>query len=608
MAAARSAAYALMRSLDESESESDAAVRSPRRVESSVVGIAGQILTADGMGAASLYEVVRVGDDRLLGEIIALKGDSATIHLFESAVGLQAGERVTCTGAPLSVELGPGLLGQVFDGLQRPLQIADMHLPSASVPGLSSLDRSPRWEFFSGPLRVGELACPGDVFGSIVETPLHTHLAVVPPGERGRVTFVAADGFYSVDDEVLELEKDGVRRKVTLAHRWPVRTPRPIADSLPVVDQLLTGQRAFDILFPMARGGTTTMPGGGGVGKSMVIHSLATRGNFDAFVLAGCGERGTETAETLRDFPCIDFRGDGRERRPVMERSVLIANTADAPMAAREASIFAAVTIGEYIRDQGRDVALVADSLSRWAEAIREVGDRLGEQHGDGGYPVSLGTRLGQFYNRAGRGYVLGDPARVGSLSIVGTLAPAGGDWTEPVSSTALALSQTFWALDIRLSRRKHFPALNWSASFSAAADAVAPSSAALRAELSALLAAEAALDEMVHLVGKDALRPEQQADLFSARMIREDFLQQNLFTQYDGYCPLYKATGMLENVLLYHRQSRAAALGGRWSRSDAAGSAVVRELQTMKFLDPVLGQAHIAHALGAVREMVLQV
>ena len=517
-----------------------------------IVKISGPTVVAQGLEGAAMYNLVKVGSRNLLGEIVRLDRDGATIQVYEETTGLSVGEPVRDTGRPLEAELGPGLLSSVFDGVQRPLPRLVETEGAWIARGASAdpLSREARWDFTPavGP---GEVVGPGDVIGSVRETERIVHRIMVPPGVSGTIEAIRG-GEARVTDEVARLT-DGTG--LTLLQRWPVRRPRPLAGRLPPDRPFLTGQRVFDTLFPLAVGGTAIVPGGFGTGKTIVEYTLAKFARADVIVYVGCGERGNEMTEVLAEFPRLV---DPETGRPLMERTVLIANTSNMPVAAREASIYTGITIAEYYRDMGYEVALMADSTSRWAEALRELAARLGEMPGEEGYPTSLPTRLSQFYERAGAAECVGRPSRRGAVTVVSAISPPGGDFSEPVTQASIRVAGALWALDADLARRRHFPAVDWTRSFSLYVDRLAgwfqrevsDEWGALRAELFRLLQRDLELQEIVQLVGADALVDQDRLVLETARVMREGYLRQHAFSEVDATCPPAKQVWMLKVML----------------------------------------------------------
>lgn len=524
-----------------------------------IVKVAGPLVIAEGMRDANMFDVVRVSEKRLIGEIIEMHGDRASVQVYEETAGLGTGEKVESTGMPLSVELGPGLIRGIYDGIQRPLEkireVAGNNLTRGiEVP---SLDRSIKWHFYPT-AQVGDRVEPGDILGYVNETEVVKHKIMVPVGTEGTLTRLS-EGDYTVT-EVLGTVTDEKGRELplTLMQKWPVRRGRPIKRKLSPDMPLVTGQRVVDTLFPIAKGGVAAIPGPFGSGKTVTQHQLAKWAEADIVVYIGCGERGNEMTDVLNEFPELI---DPHTGKSLMERTVLIANTSDMPVAAREASIYTGITIAEYFRDMGYSVALMADSTSRWAEALREMSGRLEEMPGEEGYPAYLGSRLAQFYERAGRVLTLGHDEREASLSVIGAVSPPGGDISEPVSQATLRIVKVFWGLDSALAYKRHFPAINWLTSYSLYTDSLGPwfnENVAgdwmdLRGRLMALLSEEASLEEIVKLVGMDALSPTDRLKMETARSIREDFLHQLAFHEVDTYTSLKKQYLMMKLVLLYH-------------------------------------------------------
>ncbi len=523
-----------------------------------IVRIAGPVVGVVGLQNARLHDVVYVGELRLVGEVIRLAGEVATIQVYEETSGVRLGEPVSTAGGPLSVRLGPGLLGQVYDGLQRPLTLLAEQAGAFMPRGVLAppLDTERKWSF-SPALLAGETVVTGDILGSVPESAHLDHRILVPPGVRGRLIEIG-QGEFSVQEPIAAIESAGGIRSITMAHSWPVRHPRPVRERRSPKEVLVTGTRVIDAFFPLARGGAAIIPGGFGTGKTVLQHALSRWAEVDVVVYVGCGERGNEMAEVLEDFPRLE---DLRTGLPLMDRTVLIANTSNMPVAAREASIYTGMTIAEYYRDMGYDVLLLADSTSRWGEALREISGRLEEMPGEEGYPAYLGTRIAEFYERAGRVTPLGAAGgpRSGSVTVVGAVSPPGGDFSEPMTQSSMRAAGTFWALDYDLSRRRHFPAINWIQSYTLYKfDGTTPDSPeaweALTKEAMIVLRRESELLEIVQLVGPDALSEAERAVLFTARMIREDFLQQSAFHPVDRFCSLEKARWMLRTILEIHR------------------------------------------------------
>ena len=527
--------------------------------------IAGPLVIAEGMRDANMFDVVRVSGQRLIGEIIEIHGDQASVQVYEETSGLKPGEPVESTGAPLSVELGPGLIGGIYDGIQRPLEEI-MNVSGNSLQRgveVPALKRDAKWHFVPA-VKAGDSVSAGDILGTVQETEIVEHRILVPHGVSGTVASIA-EGDYTVEDSVAAVKTaDGAERSIPLMQKWPVRIGRPYKRKLSPDMPLITGQRVIDTMFPIARGGTAAVPGPFGSGKTVVQHQLAKWADADIVVYIGCGERGNEMTDVLNEFPELK---DPKSGYSLMKRTVLIANTSDMPVAAREASIYTGITIAEYFRDMGYSVALMADSTSRWAEALREMSGRLEEMPGEEGYPAYLGSRLAQFYERAGRVKTVGTGDREGSLSVIGAVSPPGGDISEPVSQATLRIVKVFWSLDSALAYARHFPAINWLTSYSLYADSlgrwfnenVHPDWTELRARILRILHDESELDEIVRLVGMDALSAPDRLELEAARSVREDFLQQNAFNDVDMYTPLEKQYLTMKLVLRFYDDTMEA-------------------------------------------------
>ncbi|MDD5556294.1 MAG: V-type ATP synthase subunit A [bacterium] len=539
-----------------------------RKARGEIVKVSGPLVVARGLGDTRMYEMVRVGEMGLYGEVIEIRGDRFSIQVYEETGGIGPGQPVSPTGAPLTVDLGPGLIASIFDGVQRPLdrlkaEYGDFVVRGADAP---SIDRGRKWHFTPRRKR-GDRVAAGDILGVIPETPVIEHRVMVPPGWEGTIASIA-EGDYAVEEPVAVIGTAGGERPLTLLVKWPVRTPRPVARRLAPVEPLVTGQRVLDTLFPIVKGGTACVPGPFGSGKTVVQHQLAKWADADLIVYVGCGERGNEMTEVLIEFPEL---ADPRSGRPLIERTVLVANTSNMPVAAREASVFTGITMAEYYRDMGYSVALMADSTSRWAEAMREMSGRLEEMPGEEGFPAYLASRLASFYERAGRSVCLGSDGREGSLSVIGAVSPPGGDLSEPVVQATLRVVKVFWGLDDKLAGQRHFPAINWLSSYSLYGDAVDRTCgekvnrywAKNRQEAMAILKREAELEELVRLVGMDALSAQDRLLLEAAKMIREDFLHQNAYDPVDTYTSLPKQFRILRLILgFYHWAYGAIAAG----------------------------------------------
>jgi len=553
-----------------------------------IQSIAGPLVIAKDMRGCEMYEVVRVGQEGLMGETIKLMEDLAYIQVYEDTTGLKPGEEVVRTGAPLSVELGPGIITNFYDGIQRPLLEIKNRAGDYITRGidLPSLDPEKSWEFMPT-AKKGDDLVEGDYLGEVQESKVILHKVMVPPGIRGKVVEIKS-GRFTVDEVIAVLDKAGERKELTMKQKWPVRIGRPLKEKLDPEVPLLTGQRIYDTFFPIAKGGTAAIPGGFGTGKTVSQHQLAKWADSQVVVYVGCGERGNEMTEVLMTFPELDDPNTGEK---LMERSTLIANTSNMPVAAREASIYTGVTIAEYYRDMGYDVALMADSTSRWAEALREISGRLEEMPGEEGFPAYLGTRLADFYERAGRVVTLGKEKRFGSVSVIGAVSPPGGDFSEPVAQNTLRVVSAFWALDTNLADRRHFPAINWLTSYSLYLDFVKAwydknidkEFQTLRGDMMALLEKEAELQEIVQLVGQDALPESDKAFLDVARMIREDYLQQHAYHEIDSYCSKEKQFLMLKIIMKFYQEVNKAITSGIMANRIAAVK-VKDEIARMKY------------------------
>jgi V/A-type H+-transporting ATPase subunit A len=553
-----------------------------------IASIAGPLVIAKDIRGCGMYEVVRVGQEGLMGETIKLVEDLAYVQVYEDTTGLKPGEEVVRTGAPVSVELGPGIITNFYDGIQRPLvgiknQAGDYITRGVNVP---SLDPEKKWDF--NPLvKKGDELVEGDYIGEVQESKVIVNKVMVPPGIKGKVVEIKS-GSFTVNDIIAILDESGKKHELMMKQKWPVRIGRPLKEKLDPEVPLLTGQRIYDTFFPIAKGGTAAIPGGFGTGKTVSQHQLAKWADSQVVVYVGCGERGNEMTEVLLTFPELDDPNTGEK---LMERSTLIANTSNMPVAAREASIYTGVTIAEYYRDMGYDVALMADSSSRWAEALREISGRLEEMPGEEGFPAYLGTRLADFYERAGRVVTLGKEKRLGSVSIIGAVSPPGGDFSEPVSQNTLRVVSAFWALDTNLADRRHFPAINWLTSYSLYLDFVKEwydnnidkEFQILRGTMMALLEKESELQEIVQLVGQDALPESDRAFLEVARMIREDYLQQHAYHEIDSYCSKEKQFLMLKIIMKFYQEVNKAIEAGIMA-SRIAGVKVKDEIARMKY------------------------
>ncbi len=550
-----------------------------------IVWVSGPAVKADGMADAKMYETVSVGDAKLIGEVIRLTGDVAFIQVYESTSGLKPGEPVVGTGNPLSVFLGPGIIGQIYDGIQRPLKELSKKSGSFIGRGITTtpVDLTKKYHFVPT-VKAGDEAVPGTIIGSVKETELIEHKIMIPPDHQGgKISNIVPEGDYDLETEVATTQKDGSSSPVKMYHKWPVRHPRPYHERYDPTIPLLTGQRVIDTFFPMAKGGTGSIPGAFGTGKTVTLHQIAKWADAQVVVYIGCGERGNEMTEVLTEFPELK---DPRTGKPLMDRTVLVANTSNMPVAAREASIYTGVTIAEYYRDMGMDVVLVADSTSRWAEALREMSGRLEEMPAEEGYPSYLASRLAEFYERAGRIRAQGSPQRDGSVTLVGAVSPSGGDFTEPVTTHTMRFIKTFWALDAKLAYSRHYPSINWMNSYSGYLADVAKwwgenineQWLDLRSEAYGVLQREDTLKEIVRLLGPEALPDDQKLILEVARMIKIGILQQNSFDEVDTYCSPEKQVKLLQLLVQFYRE-------GQQVLKDGATLADIRTMSTISSL-----------------------
>jgi len=575
--------------------------------------ISGPVVTAKGMGGTAMYELCRVGDLQLTGEVIRIEGDFATIQVYEETAGLKQGDPVHRLGMPLSVELGPGLLGQMFDGVLRPLDQIKTQSNSIYIPRGMNIDALPKdklWEFNPTPgIQVGSRVTSGTIIGTVVESVLLVHKIMIPPTSvcpGGTVKEFKGKGSYKVDETIMVVDgADGKQYNIMMKQDWPVRSPRPVAEKLAGSEPLITGQRVLDAVFPSVLGGTCAVPGAFGCGKTVISQSLSKFSNSECVIYVGCGERGNEMAEVVKDFPQLttsvpDPNNPGKMmEESIMSRTVVVANTSNMPVAAREASIYTGICLAEYFRDMGYNVAMMADSTSRWAEALREVSGRLAEMPADAGYPAYLAARLASFYERAGKVKCLGDPERDGAITVVGAVSPPGGDMSEPVTVSTLNIVQVFWGLDKKLAQRKHFPSVNWLTSYSKYDRALEPfyeqfpGFSNARAKCREMLQIESELQEIVQLVGKDSLSEDQKVTLDISRIIREDYLAQNAYTDYDKFCPIEKSVGMLNCIVKFYEQSLKALENSSeddkltWNGIREQAQQQFEKLAEMKFVDP---------------------
>ncbi len=554
-----------------------------------IIRVTGPLVEANGMHGSQMNEVVRVGDEQLVGEIIRLKGDVASIQVYEETSGLKPGEPVTGTGMPLSVELGPGVLKSIYDGVQRPLELIKNQAGAFITRGINvpAIDRKKTWKFVAK-VKEGDLVTAGDVLGEVKETRVITHRVMVPYGVKGTVENIS-DGTFKVEDVICILRDNKQKHEISMLQKWPVRKPRPFKSKLYPEVPMVTGQRVFDTFFTLAKGGTAAIPGPFGSGKTVSQHQLAKWCDAQVIVYVGCGERGNEMTEVLEEFPKIE---DLKNKLPLMERTVLIANTSNMPVAAREASVYTGVTLAEYYRDMGYDTAVMADSTSRWAEAMREISGRLEEMPGEEGYPAYLASRLAEFYERAGRVVTLGSKDTVASTTIIGAVSPPGGDFSEPVTQNTLRVTRVFWALDAKLADRRHFPSINWLTSYSLYMDNltdwlnsnVAENWMKLRVEAMAILQKESELQGIVQLIGPDALPDRERLMLDIAKMLREDFLQQNAFHEVDTFCSLKKQHLMLSTILKFYEKAFSAMESGM-DIAEIMRADVVNDIARMKYV-----------------------
>ena len=575
-----------------------------------IIKVSGPLVVAENMAGAKMYELVKIGWSKLVGEVIKLEKDTASIQCYEDTSGLTVGDPVLKTGSPLAVQLGPGLLGQIFDGIQRPLKtIADIS-KSVYVPrgvDVPCLDAKKEWLFTPEKLKPGQLLTGGDVIGIVRENDLFCqHKIMLPPKAKGRLVQLQPQGEYDVNTPVIEIDDDGVIKKYPMSHYWPVREARPVAEKHPGTEPLLTGQRVLDALFPSVLGGTCAIPGAFGCGKTCISQALSKYSNSEAIVYVGCGERGNEMAEVLKEFPTLFTEVNGVKHN-IMMRTILVANTSNMPVAAREASIYTGIALAEYIRDMGYNVSMMADSTSRWAEALREISGRLAEMPADSGYPAYLASKLAQFYERSGAVTCLGSPDRKGSVSIVGAVSPPGGDFSDPVTVNTLYNVQVFWGLDKKLAQRTHFPAVNWLTSYSKYENILEPyfnrfdnEFVECKNTIKRILQDEEDLTEVVQLIGKDSLSEDQKLILEIAKVIKNDFLQQNSFSEYDYTCPLAKTTGMMKCIITYFNLAFKALKesSGDQKKSFAFIQAKTKEefidLTQMKFIPPKTSQEEL--------------
>jgi V/A-type H+-transporting ATPase subunit A len=583
-------------------------VASDKKIQGTISKISGPLVVAKGMLGASMYDVVRVGEAGLVGEIIELRDDTASVQVYEETSGLKPGELVIGTNEPLSVELGPGLIEQFYDGIQRPLESIEAVANSPYITrgiSVAAISRTAKWDF-NPVMRQGAQVSAGDILGTVRETVLVEHRIMVPPKLKGRLKEIKKGSFTVEETVAVIVDEDDREHKITLLSRWPVRVPRPVAKRLPPELPLSTGQRVVDMFFPIARGGTACVPGPFGSGKTVIQHQLAKWADAEIVVYIGCGERGNEMTDVLLEFPELE---DPRSGQPLMKRTVLIANTSNMPVAAREASIYTGITIAEYFRDMGYSVALMADSTSRWAEALREMSGRLEEMPGEEGYPAYLGTRMASFYERAGRTVCLGKDGREGAVSVIGAVSPPGGDLSEPVTQNTLRVCKVFWGLDAQLAYQRHFPAINWLSSYSLYADTLGEywdnsydgEWSEMRIQAMSLLEEEDQLKEIVRLVGIDALSKEERVTMETSKSLREDFLHQNSFHEIDTYASMDKQVKMMRNILTFHRLGMQALSRGATLR-DLIGMPIREDIARMRYVEES-GLAKLDELEGRIKE-----
>jgi V/A-type H+-transporting ATPase subunit A len=573
-----------------------------------IIKIAGPVIVGDGMKGTQMYEMVKVGEEGLIGEIIELEGDTATIQVYEETAGIKPGEKIESTGGPLSVELGPGILTSIYDGIQRPLEnikalTGDYIERGVAVPALSN---DKKWKFVPK-VSAGAEVKGGDIIGEVQETSSIVHKIMIPPKVEGTLKSIVSEGEYTILDDIADVETSAGVEKIQMKQKWPVRVGRPYKAKLDPDIPLITGQRAQDTFFTVAKGGTAAMPGPFGSGKTVTQQQLAKWADADIIVYIGCGERGNEMTEVLTEFPELE---DPKTGKPLMDRTVLIANTSNMPVAAREASVYTGITIAEYFRDMGYDVALMADSTSRWAEAMREISGRLEEMPGEEGYPAYLASRLAQFYERAGRVTTVGTEDKKSSLTVVGAVSPPGGDLSEPVTQNTLRISKVFWALDSSLADKRHFPSIDWLQSYSLYVESISgwwntnigEDWRELRDKAMVLLQKESELQEIVQLVGPDALPDRERITLESTRMIREDFLQQNAYHEIDTYCPPMKQYGMLKTIVMFQEHATAALERGAAS-DEVIALSVKEDIGKMKYIP----EAEFEAEVKAIQDKVIK-
>ena len=591
-----------------------------------ILKVAGPLIIAERMAGAKMFELVKVGWQKLVGEIIKLDKDKASIQCYEETSGLTVGDPIIRTKKPLSVKLGPGIIETIFDGIQRPLKtIAEQTNNSVFIPRgveVPILDESRLWNYKpDSRLKVGDLVTGGDVFGHVSENMLFKdHRIMLPPKMKGRITYMAEPGEYNINEKVLEIEYNDKKYELNMCHDWPVREPRPYTDKVLSRAPLLTGQRVLDALYPTVLGGTCAIPGAFGCGKTCISQAISKYSNTEIIVYVGCGERGNEMAEVLKDFPELTIKSDEGEEVNIMQRTCLIANTSNMPVAAREASIYTGITLSEYFRDQGYNVAMMADSTSRWAEALREISGRLGEMPAEQGYPAYMGSKLARFYERAGRVQCYGSPNRFGSVTIVGAVSPPGGDFSDPVTTQTLNIVQVFWGLDKKLAQRKHFPSVNWTLSYSKYEERLEGFFDKEDTEFNAcktlfkqILQQEEELNDIVQLVGKDSLTEDQKVTLDMAKIIKDNFLAQNFYSSYDYWCPLQKTIGMTKCMARFYNNTQELLRERRdskdnkftWAMISSEVNSIKDKLVGLKFIDPKMDPKEMDKKFENVLELI---
>ena len=559
-------------------------VKKEKKSNGAIKSISGPVVVGKNMSGVFMYEMVKVGKQKLVGEVIRIENDLATIQVYEDTIGLKVNDIIFRTHRPLCVELGPGLFEKIYDGIQRPLKEikeASKSIFMAKGTSVYSLDRNKEWEFIPREIKIGMFLKGGDILGTVQENSLIKINILVPPEVEGEISFLVEKGMYTLKDPIARIKNENKEIELFLYHTWPVRKPRPVKTKLRAHKQLFTGQRILDSLFPCVQGGTTAIPGAFGCGKTVISQSLSKYSNSDVIVYVGCGERGNEMSEVLLEFPKLTV---GNSSESIMNRTILIANTSNMPVAAREASIYTGITISEYYRDMGLNVAMMADSTSRWAEALREISGRLAEMPADSGYPAYLNARLSMFYERAG--FVKNMNDTEGSISIIGAVSPPGGDFSDPVTSATLNIVQVFWGLDKKLAQRKHFPSINTNLSYSKYFDTLEypieyKKDIFLCKEI---LEYDKEINEVIQLVGKNSLSEVEKMVLDIAKIIKNDFLQQNGFSDYDKYCPFLKTRHMLQNIMYFYKRALVVLVKTDWSLLHESAKEILLSLSKMKY------------------------